>query len=235
MTFFAPEARTRPGSSFNAANAAKIWNQPRLRAFLTLDESALLLVNANSHFATSLEMSVISAEIYNQILALETLSSPDSDGTQLHATVIPLAYFASQHRDYARDPDAKPSSVALSLLLQLVDKYDFDSEILGAISQRLDPEDLRSIMTALDKLLSVLPGNVIVTLIVDGLRYFTTPPERQAGMVRMVQGLVNVFSKNESKARLKFMFASSGRCPPFEHMFRDDKGEVLEIPRFGPR
>jgi hypothetical protein len=50
-------------------------------------------------------------------LLQRTLSSQEA------MSIVPLAYFCSQHRDYHRDIAASPVELVLNILLQLIRRY----------------------------------------------------------------------------------------------------------------
>jgi len=220
----------RPGlDSVDQNKIDSIQHHPRFRAFLTLNESSMLLLNANSDASHSLDMSVASARTYKSLLevAAQQQQTPGDSSTIL----VPLAFFCSQHRDYRGDVNGNASELAMSLLLQLIDRYgDFDPTAhLPALVEELDPADITSVFAAFRRLVSVLPSTVIVAIIVDGLRFFDHPAERRQGLLQVVQELVAVHRSDESEATLKFLFANPTRPDLVEHLFTDD--EALRIPK----
>jgi len=215
-------SQRRPGSNVDEHRVQTLLSHPRARAFLMLDESALLLLNANSTSA-SLDMSVASAMLYKQLHGIWAV-------TEAKARMIPLVFFCGQHREWG-DAYGWPLALALSLLLQLGDKLgDYGADTLGAVFDDFAPDDVGSIVVAFGKLIAVLPQTVIVTLVVDGLRCFEHPPERQRGMVQVIEGLTSTYDAG-SRARLKFLFTNSTRVAFVEHLFSRDAGEVLDMPR----
>lgn len=199
-----------------------IKKNPRFGAWLQLNESSLLLLNANSDGESSLDMSFVSAQVFQSAEKVST------EQANIEAKVIPLAFFCSQHRDYRRDAYGAPSELAISLLLQLVNTYrGFIPEDLAAAFDDFNPEDIGSIFTTFDFLVSRLPATVMVFLIVDGLRYFGYPKKRRDEMTAVVAGLVDIY-RREHTAKLKFLFANSTRADFLEHLFPEEK---LQLPR----
>jgi hypothetical protein len=96
------------------------------------------------------------------------------------------------------------------------------------MSECLDPGDVESICRAFGGLISRLPENVIVILVVDGLRFFAQPQGRRQEMIVTINHLAAV-NRNGSAATLKFLFANSARCEYLEHIFTED--EYLRIPK----
>lgn len=90
-----------------------IQDNPRIKAWLSLDKPSLLLVNGNSTSHLDLSNSFFSAKIVNALM--KHASQP-----QKNIEMIPLAYFCGQHKNYSKDVAAHPAELAMSLLLQLV-------------------------------------------------------------------------------------------------------------------
>lgn len=90
-----------------------IQDNPRIRAWLSLDSLSLLLVNGNSTSHLDLSTSFFSAKIMDTLV--QQSSQPHKD-----IEIIPLAYFCVQHKNYSKDVAAHPAELAMSLLLQLV-------------------------------------------------------------------------------------------------------------------
>lgn len=90
-----------------------IEDNPRIRAWLSLDSQSLLLVNGNSTSYLDLSTSFFSAKIMYTLM---------QEASQPHKTieVIPIVYFCVQHKNYSKDVAAHPAELAMSLLLQLV-------------------------------------------------------------------------------------------------------------------
>lgn len=213
----------KPGYQFDEDRLIVIQSNPRVEAWLQLNESSLLLLNANSDPAESSEMSFLSAKIFQRV---STVADELKDSSN---RLIPLAFFCGRHRDYLGDVNGKPNELAMSLLLQLLDKgRDLGFSNLGDAFDHLDPQDIASIFSVFRKLLSQLPRSVIVILIIDGMRYFSYPPQRQTGLQEVMDELVSIH-RTEYKATLKFFFANSARAEYVEYLFEDD--EILRMPR----
>ncbi|RYP68602.1 hypothetical protein DL771_006574 [Monosporascus sp. 5C6A] len=211
-----------PGYNLDEDRIFAIKTNPRFKAWFALNESSLLLVNANSDPASNLEMSFVSAQAYER--AMEVSREQRNGETKL----VPITFFCSQHRDYRKDVHGSPAELAMSLLLQLVDGYrEFSPEVLTAAFDEFDPEDIESILATFGALVSRLPASAIVVLIVDGLRFFAQPRERRIAMADVVAGLVYVH-RHEHDAMLKFLFANSTRTDFLEDIFTDD--EILHLP-----
>lgn len=205
----------------------------RFKTWVVVNESALLLMNANSPSASNLDMSFVSAQALQHAVEVSTRAA---EQTNARSQLIPLAFFCSRHSDYSRDVYATPEELGISLLLQLVDAYrGFDPEDLAAVSEGLRPDEngqitgLGGILDIFGHLVSRLPGSVIVILIVDGLKYFAQPRRRRDRMADLVAGLVAVY-RAEHAATLKFLFANSTRTTDYlQDLFSDD--EILQLPR----
>ncbi len=215
-----------PGRHMDEDRILAIKVNPRFRAWLAAGESSLLFMNANSTPSSNLEMSFVSAQVFQRAAEVSSEQRQASARSEL----IPLAFFCSQHQDYRRDVNGPPSELAMSLLLQLVDAYrGFRPEDLAAAFDGgdFDPKDIKSILAAFGSLVSRLPSSVIVILIVDGLRFFWHPKTRRDGTAKVVAGLVDIHHR-EHDAILKFLFANSTRADFLEDIFADD--ETLRLP-----
>jgi hypothetical protein len=195
---------------------------PRLLAWLALDGPSLLLVNGGAD-ATSQSVSFVSAKVAHSLL----LQDVARDGA---VAPVPLAYFCGRHADYRRDEAGAPDEMAMSLLLQLVDRYrGFEARALQACLDRAVPHDVAAICDAFQGLLDELPSNVVVYLVIDGLHSFATPPERRGQMREVVELLVGMY-RRQSGAVLKFLFAGPTRSD-LEELF--EVGEIVDLP-FNP-
>ena len=71
-------AQRRAGSNVDENRIQALLSHPRVKAFLMLDDSALLLLNANSA-STSLDMSVASAMMYDQLVDMPELDATETE------------------------------------------------------------------------------------------------------------------------------------------------------------
>ncbi|KAM5349961.1 hypothetical protein ACJ41O_006466 [Fusarium nematophilum] len=209
-----------------------IKSHPRFLSWLTLNESSLLFIDTRSQNPTcSLEMPIVSAEVFRNIadFSSEHISTVDGTNTEF----VCLAFFCSQHKDLARDENASPAELAMSLLLQLLDQHhDFDPHFLGQIFDELEPTDIESICSALEALVSQLPANVILILLIDDLKVFTQPRERRQGTIEVVDRLLGIHHGGGYNATMKFLFANSTRSDFVDELFTED--EILRIWAPGP-
>jgi len=205
-----------------------LQTNPRIQAWLTMDESSLLLVNGRTKSHPRSEMSVVSAQIVHRLLDVERATAPI--GEVGSATLVPLTFFCGQHRDAHRDPNGNPAEVAMSLLLQLVDHVgaSVPGDVLRKCQTGTRPLDIASICASLERVLSSLSNKVIVVLVVDGIKFFTHPTERRDQMRELVERLVAIYRKR-TRATLKVLFASPARSEFLEDLFEDD--EILSLPR----
>ncbi|KAH6658381.1 hypothetical protein BKA67DRAFT_213127 [Truncatella angustata] len=198
-----------------------LQGSPRLREWLTVDEGSLLLVNGGATDPLDLSTSFANARM---IHALMEQSLERREGLE----IIPLVYLCSQHRNYYRDVDASPTSLAMSLLLQLIDHFPgFKGADLQECLDETDGEDVISICSSLGRLVRRLPSSAVVYLILDGLSFFGTPVARMKELRRVIHHLVSLHREG-SRATLKFMFSSSTRSRHFGDLFEED--EILNVP-----
>ncbi|KAK8032281.1 hypothetical protein PG990_002015 [Apiospora arundinis] len=218
---------SRPSSvtPIDANRFHAIRRNPRVRAWVSVDEPGLVLLNGGSEASDS-STSLVMAKIASTILQQQ------SNKASSEMKVVVLTYFCGQHRNYYRDTAASPSELAMSLLLQLVDKYPgFSKPALQDCLDCTDPQDIPSICDSLRRLLEELPSDAVVYLVVDGIAHFAAPRERMDGMREVIELLVEAFHAKMS-ATLKFMFSSPARSAFVEDLFEED--EILNIPRDPP-
>jgi hypothetical protein len=149
------------------------------------------------------------------------------------ARIIPLGFFCGQHRDWQTDDNGNPEELAMSLLLQLIDRgrQVLNSTVLRQCYERLRPGDISSICSMFKALILSLDSEIVVVLVVDGLRFFAQPRERAQGTEDVITRLVALY-RDRPTATLKFLFASPTRSEFVEEYFADE--EVLELPRDMP-
>lgn len=204
-----------------------IQENPRVQAWLTLDESSILLVNGNAASHLDLSTSFFSARV------VRTLAEQPSQYRE-NIEIVPLAYFCGQHQDFLRDAAASPSELAMSLLLQLVDRHrEFDAADLRRCLDDTDPKNVESIMESLGALLGHLPSRAIVYLVVDGVEHFARPDLRKAEFQDVLIKVVNLF-QFQKRAKLKILFTSTQRGVLLDdlNLLADD--EIVNIPMSPP-
>lgn len=192
---------------------------PRLLAWLILDESSMLLLDGSTERPTNNETSFIAARIVEG-----ALDSLEQRGSNVKA--IPLAFFCGCHRI---DDYGTVAQLTLSLLLTLVNSYmEFDAITLQECLEGTDKYDFLSIIDSLEKLIFRLPSGVIILLVIDGLRCFSQPLTRSREMYEAMVRLIEIYRKCP-KATLKFLFTSASRSDPIHALLGDD--EILRIPK----
>jgi hypothetical protein len=198
-----------------------IERSPRVRAWLSVDECSLLLVNGGGIDPLDTSISFANAKMVGTLLDQAVKSKKAMK-------VIPLAYFCSQHRNYYRDDAATPVSLAMSLLLQLIDHFpDFEPTDLEVCLQETNTEDITSICNSLGRLVNLLPISVVIFLVIDGLSFFSTPPGRMKGIREVVVHLVNMY-RQQAQATLKILLTSGTRSHFLEALF--EEGETVNLP-----
>lgn len=204
-----------------------LQDNPRIKAWLSLDNSSLLLVNGNSNSPQDLSTAFFSAKIVNTLI---------HHGSQprRNIEIIPLAYFCGQHQDYQSDIAASPAGLAMSLLLQLVDAHkDFESEVLQGCLEEIVPDDLESILNSLATLLGRLPLEAIVFVIIDGVEHFSRPDERRIRFCEVVSRLVRLFREQQG-AKVKLLFTSAQEAGVLEDMGLIMDDEIVNIAKSPP-
>ena len=211
----------------NERRLAILQSNIRLRAWLMVNEPSMLLLNGRADPRQGSEISQFS------VMLLESLQKQQETQNESKASVvavIPLAFFCGQHRDWQRDPNANPEEAAMSLMLQFIDRYQ-DSINLGILRQcyeHTNPGDLASICDSFESLVMTLESNVIVVLILDGLRHFTQPRKRREKTRYLISRLVGMYRK-PPRATFKLLLTSPTRSDFVEDHF--EESELLNLPR----
>ena len=137
----------------------------------------MVLVNGRAGRPQDLEVSQFSVKIVESLLKQHEACSI-SQGPAI--SLVPLAFFCSQHRDWHRDSDGNPEEVAMSLSLQLIDRCRdrLDQSVLRKFHTCTKAGNLESVCASLESLIMSLGQDVIVVVILDGLGSFARPPER---------------------------------------------------------
>ncbi|KAM0361720.1 hypothetical protein HYE67_002804 [Fusarium culmorum] len=212
-----------PGYEMDRDLVATVKSHPRFKSCLTLNESSVLLIDTRSDNPTgSLEMPIVAAETFRQLETFIDQHNQEADDSA--ARIIPLAFFASQHKDVRRDPNASPNELAMSLLLQLVDHYrHFKTDALSLVENEVDPEDIDAILYIFESLLIQLSRNTILLVIIDDLKAFAQPSSRMGGMRQVIETLLAIHREGQYKAKVKFIFGNSSRNEFSHGLFTEDE------------
>ncbi|KAI0000101.1 hypothetical protein F4779DRAFT_635761 [Xylariaceae sp. FL0662B] len=181
---------------------AAIRGNPRLHAWLILDQSSMLLLEGGAERPTNNEASFVAARVVEGALEL-------SEQKPENITKEWLKGLYSSRRSYLLSAG-------------------FDAATLQECHQGISVQDVESIFNAFEELILKLPKETIVLLVIDGLRWFSQPLDRGREMNEAITRLVNIYRKRP-QATLKFLFTSPSKTSPFNNMFSDD--EILRIPR----
>lgn len=223
-------SRYAPGYDLDEDLVSTVKSNPRFLSWLTLDESSLLLLDTRSDNQTcSLEMPVVTAEIFRDIL---TFSNTQVSANKEPITAfICLAFFCSQHKDYARDLNAQPTELVMSILLQLLDQYsDFDPQNLANIFSDFEPSDLDSVLSAFEALVKELPSHVFLVALVDDISCFTWPIVRRRGMEYIMERLSCIHRERRYKTTFKLLFGNSAQNSYANKTFMEDEALRLWTP-----
>lgn len=196
----------------------------QMRVFLTADEPSILAVMAHCDPQPDSEPSLLTAKIVQRLFFIANARDP---GAKI-AKIIPLVFFCGRHRDRRRDPYTNPTEVALSLLMQLIDRHrDYIGlDFLDRCRACIDPTNIQSICSALKELISTLNNNVILVVVIEGLEFFAQIADMREPARHLFQTLVSTY-RSGMKAMMKCLFMSSSRLEFVENVLEDD--EVLEI------
>lgn len=203
-----------------------IRNNVRLVNWLCLDKASLLLLNGRSDISTSMDTSLVCAQIYAGLAQLS--DNKTLDGSPVH---VPLAYFGSQYHD-TNDPNAWPVEIAMSLLCQLIEHYpNFSSTVLRDLWGSIDATSISNILICFESLLSEVPEGTYLILMLEGLEVFSNPAPREKKMRHLIKRLVEIWRRRKAatKATLKFIFVSATRGDYVEDLFSVSEDQILDL------
>lgn len=200
-----------------------IQNSSQLRDFLTVDESAILAIIGHCNPEPESVISLWTAKIAQRVFHISQGPEPAED----IAKIIPLVFFCGRHRNRT-DPSSSPVELALSLLLQLIDRHrdHIHAEFLDRCRLYMSPPDIQSVCDALEEAICCLDDNVILVVIIEGLEFFAQAADMREPTRHLVHTLVDIY-RSRPKATMKFLFTSSSNLNLFETVLEDN--EVLEI------
>ncbi|GME57578.1 hypothetical protein BJY00DRAFT_165978 [Neofusicoccum parvum] len=126
-------------SKKDESRALWLTQNVRLRAWLTVDETSVLLVAGNAQHRPASPTSLVSAKL--------------AAAAAGNVNMVVSSFFCDRHTDASVDADARPSELAMSLLLQLVDQYrGFEAGVVRECVDALEPECVRSVCGAVGRL-----------------------------------------------------------------------------------
>lgn len=196
----------------------------QLRVFLTADEPSLLAVMGHCDPQPDSEISLLTAKIVERLFIVTQARDPG----EKFAKIIPLVFFCGRHRNRQRDPYANPTEVAMSLLMQLIDRHrDYiDLEFLDRCRSCMEPTEIQSVCGALAELIKSLSSNVILVVIIEGLEFFAQAADMREPARHLFQTLVSTY-RSGLEATMKCLFTSSSRLDLVETVLEDD--EILDM------
>lgn len=223
----ANRAKESRRASSGSGRLVALQINPRLQAWLTMDESALLFLNGRAESRPDSAVSFFTAQLFQSLLEHHRTNCEQQDSA---VKIIPLGFFCGQHRDEQSDANGNPEEMAMSLLLQLVDRCrkDIDGAILQQCYESTRGGSIDSICSMFEAVVASLSQQILVVVIVDGLRFFAQPPARAVGSREVVSRLINV-CRSQLTAKVKMLFSSPTHCDYLEDLFEDD--ESLAMPR----
>lgn len=196
-----------------------VHHNDRIREFLTADTSSLLAVIGNCDPQPDSSISLLTAKIVQRLF---DISSGRNHGDQI-IRIIPLAFFCGEHRS-RRDPYANPTGLALSLLLQLIDRhYDYMTlECLDRCRSYIKSADMRNICKTLAELINSLGDKVILVVVIEGLEFFAQTKGMRDATRHLLHTLVSTY-RSGAEAMMKILFTSPSRLDFVEDILEDEE------------
>ncbi|KAI1765477.1 hypothetical protein GGR53DRAFT_261497 [Hypoxylon sp. FL1150] len=215
------------GSRLDTDRITLVQTSSQLQAWISISDSSLLLVDGGSSTSSGPEISYVAARVVESALALSKQTST-SNHSNTKLSVMPLAFFCSQHRDRRHDTHARPRGLAKALLAQLIDQFTgLSLKELQAYQNNLEADNTESICRALRRVLKKLPDNCIVVLVLEGIDILMEDKTRVA-LRHIIQSLVRTHGGKHA-AMLKFLFTCTTSARPIEDLFRE--WVILRVPR----
>lgn len=201
-----------------------VQHNHRIRDFLTADASSLLAIVGTYDPQSDSSISLLTAKVVQRLL---DIANDRSHGEQI-IRIIPLAFFCGEHRRRT-DRYANPTELALSLLLQLIDRhYDYIAlDFLDRCRSCINPADMKSICSALEELIRSLCDKVMLIIVIEGLEFFAHSARTREPTRHLIDTLVSIY-RSGADAMMKFLFTSPSRLDFVEDLLKDD--EMLAIP-----
>lgn len=196
----------------------------QMRVFLTADEPSLLAVMGHCDPQPDSEISLLTAKIVERLFVITQSRDPG----EKFAKIVPLVFFCGRHRNRQKDPYTNPTEVALSLLMQLIDRHrDYiDLEFLDRCRSCMEYTEIQSVCCALKELIANLSNNVILVVVIEGLEFLAQKADMREPARHLFQTLVSTY-RSGLEAMMKCLFMSSSRLDFVENVLEDD--EILEI------
>ncbi|KAJ4418790.1 hypothetical protein N0V82_005355 [Gnomoniopsis sp. IMI 355080] len=197
-----------------------------LSAWALVDETSLLLIHGRTIPQPESAVSLASAQIVSQMLRSNEVSrKPVNDET----FIIPIAFFCGHHR--RRDVVSTSNKLIMNLILQLLDRgrYIFSEEAVQLCWQDMSGGDISNFLLAFENLVTSLPANIFVIVVVDGINFFSRTAKDCEETRSIITCLVDLRRQGHIDATLKVLFTSATRPQFVEDLFDGD--EVLNLPR----
>ncbi|XXG99266.1 hypothetical protein Hte_005603 [Hypoxylon texense] len=208
------------GTRLDTDRIISAQSSSQLQAWLSINDSSLLLVEGGCSTSSNSEISYVAAQVVESVLELSKNSST--------VPIMPLAFFCSQHRNRRRDVYGRPQGLAKALLSQLIDQFTgLSSEELQACQNNLDTDDIESICKVFRRIMKKLPSNWIVVLVLEGIDIMMEDKTRDQ-LRYITQSLVRTHGGKHA-ATLKFLFTCTTSSRPIDDLFQE--WDVLRIPR----
>ncbi|OTA66653.1 hypothetical protein K449DRAFT_420314 [Hypoxylon sp. EC38] len=221
--------RKGSGSGLDAERIFSMQRHLQLQAWMSLDDSSILLVNGGCELSTNLEISYVAAQIVESVRQLSEKQHRRSDyGDNSDVSVLPLAFFCSRHRNRRKDIFGKPKGVIKALLSQLIDQFHrFGAKELQACQSELAADDIESVCRGFRKMIKYLPATSIIVLVLEGIDVLMEEKTRSA-LRYILQSLVELH-RGKHAATLKFLFTCTTSSEPIGDLFGE--WDTLRLPR----
>ncbi|KAB2577969.1 hypothetical protein DBV05_g3363 [Lasiodiplodia theobromae] len=207
--------------------AVALMQDPAFVAWLSLHESSAILIHGNSKATPKSATSFVCAKLVESLFI---------KASTRESTTIPLAFFCGEHTNERTDDYAHPPGLALSLLLQLIDKMaahtPINPEPLQKAIRDLDAENGVTILNLFVRIVAQLPPEATLFVVIDGVGFFEDSNRREE-MKCLARKLARLVKKKHHPV-VKLLMATPAATIDVSAQFRSNDAQVLDMRRTYP-
>lgn len=216
------------GARLDADRITSVQTNSQLQAWMSINNSSLLLVDGGCSTSNSSEISYVAAQVIESVLALSKQQMDTSHQNSSGVSIMPLAFFCSQHRNRRHDVYGRPKGLVKVLLAQLIDQFPgLSPKELQAYQSDLDTDNVENICRFVRMVIKKLPANRIVVLVLEGIDVMMEDKTKES-LRHIVDTLVSTH-RGKHAATLKFLFTCTTSSGPIEDLFQE--WDILRVPR----
>ncbi|KAL1386727.1 hypothetical protein HDK64DRAFT_339409 [Phyllosticta capitalensis] len=202
--------------------AVALLRDERLQGFVAEQNSGMLLIHGHGNTTSASPVSFVCAKLVESLVAASRNEA---------SRILTIAFFCGRHRDWARDLDAHPPGMLLSLLLQLLDllraeNIQIESRPLQRVLKRFQPDDVESVLEVIVGVCKQLPKDTMLFVVVDAVVFYEDR-DRRHEMRRAVEGLLDLAFIEEGPL-VKVLMSSPSKTQDALDIFRALEGQISQ-------